>query len=125
MERGPYWFVKNYARGLLDPRFGMLIWSPFLVVLIPGLREAWRRADDWVRGPAIGAAAYFFLQWTLNRASGGFRFFSYRYPLEPLVAAAPLLLLAYLHWIRPRPAVARVFFVCVAVAVALHAYGAM
>ena len=53
------WFayLENISGALFDPFHGLLTYSPFLIVLIPGLRAAWRHAPDWTRGAAVGGAS--------------------------------------------------------------------
>ncbi|GIU83390.1 MAG: hypothetical protein KatS3mg008_0165 [Acidimicrobiales bacterium] len=81
-DRQPGWFLANFASGLLAPRYGLLVWSPFIGVLALGGRSAWRAAPDWVRQLAVGGALYLAAQWALNRASGGALYMYYRYPLR-------------------------------------------
>ncbi|MGH3656027.1 MAG: hypothetical protein ACRDYW_13020 [Acidimicrobiales bacterium] len=122
---GALWFPFNYVRGLLHPRYGLLVWSPFLALLLARVHRAWRTAPDWCRGPALGGALYLVVHWTLHRASGGAGFYFYRYPLEPLTAAAPLLVWTYLDQIRSRPRWNAVFGRCVLVAIVGHTIGAL
>jgi hypothetical protein len=82
---------------LFDLRRGLVIHAPFLVVLIAGLRKAWKVAPRWVRSAALAGLAYQLFQLLLNEFSGGTFFFSYRLPLEMLTLAAPLLLLSFIH----------------------------
>ncbi len=121
----PVWYLKNIAGGLFSPTRGFLLWSPFLLLLLPGLPAAWRRGPDWVRGPAVGAVLYLLVQYRANRYSGGDGFDIYRYPLEPLVAAAPLLLLSYRSWVEPRPLARRAFVALSAVGIAAHLIAAI
>ncbi len=119
-------FVGNVLLALIHPARGLLLYSPFLILLLPGLPAAWRKAPSWVRGAAIGGVAYLLLQLKANRYSGGDSFWGYRYPLEMLAATAPLLLLTYTEWIRHRSPLLRRFFVYSVVAsVALTAMGAV
>lgn len=119
-------FARNIVLALVHPVRGLLVYSPFLVVLIPGIPAAWRRAPGWVRGSAIGGVLYLLLQLKANRYSGGDTFWGYRYPLEMLAASAPLLLLSYTEWVRVRSAtVRRVFLYTVVVSVLLTAAGAV
>jgi len=113
-------FLENLAMGLVDPSHGLLVYSPFLVVLVPGLRAGWRRLPDWGRGAAIGAALYLLVQFKANRSSGGSGFLGYRYPLEALVSAGALLTLAYVQWVMDRPFVRRLFWGCVGIALLLQ-----
>lgn len=39
---------------LVSPGRGLLIGAPFLLLLLPGLRRAWRAAPHWVRSAAVG-----------------------------------------------------------------------
>jgi hypothetical protein len=118
-------FVLNVGRGLVAPRYGLLVWSSFLVVLALGLRDAWRKVPAWVHGPALGGALYLLTHWLLNRASGGTGYLFYRYPLEPLVAAAPLLFASYAYWVRPRPSLARACHLLIVLSIAGHGMAAV
>jgi hypothetical protein len=119
-------YLGNIILALVHPRRGLFVFSPFLVLLIPGIRAAWRAAPGWVRGSAIGGLLYLLLQLKANRYSGGEFFWGYRYPLETLAAAAPLLLLSYTEWLRTRSRlVRRAFWWLVTASVALTAIGAL
>jgi alpha-1,2-mannosyltransferase len=118
-------YAKNVFLGVFSASRGFLIWSPFLVVLIPGLPPAWRAAPSWVRGSAIGGLLYLLIQYKANRFSGGSGFYSYRYPLETLTAAAPLLFLSFKEWVAPRPRASRVFVALAIASVVIHAVGAV
>ncbi len=117
-------YGKNLFLGVFSASRGFLIWSPFLVVLIPGLPAAWKAAPAWVRGSALGGLLYLLVQYKANRYSGGAGFYAYRYPLEALTAAAPLLFLSYREWISARPRAMRIFVALIAASVVIHAYGA-
>lgn len=122
---GGLWYPLNYLRGLFHPRYGLLVWSPFLALLLVRVHRAWSTAPDWCRGPALGGAAYLAVHWTLHRASGGAGFYFYRYPLESLTVAAPLLVWTYLDQIRGWPRREATFKRCALVAVVGHAVGAL
>ncbi|MFP4063158.1 MAG: hypothetical protein ACLFS2_10240, partial [Halochromatium sp.] len=81
--------ARNLLGGMLDPRVGLLIWSPFLLVLLPGILQGWRQSDWVLRGAAIGGVIYLLLQFKMNRYRPGYTV-PYRYPLEAITAAAPL-----------------------------------
>ncbi|MDH3606689.1 MAG: hypothetical protein OER12_06810 [Acidimicrobiia bacterium] len=118
-----------YARNLFYAGFstqrGVFVFSPFLLILLPGLQAAWRAAPDWAKGAGIGAVAYLLLQYKANNYAGGFGFPTYRYPLEALTAAAPLLFLSYRQWVAERPRMVVLFGVMVGLAAILHLLGAI
>jgi len=90
-------YLSNISDALIDPAFGLFVWSPFVALLLVGVVGASRSAPDWVTASAVGGVLYLLLQLKLNRASGGAGFSYYRYPLEALVASAPIL---HLAWVR-------------------------
>ncbi len=119
-------FLGNVFGALLNPSRGLLVYSPFLILLLPGIPAAWRKAPAWVRGSAIGGLIYLLLQLKANRFSGGDTFWGYRYPLEMLAATGPLLLLAYTEWVRHRqPLFKRFFMYLIVASIALTAMGAV
>jgi alpha-1,2-mannosyltransferase len=119
-------YLGNIILALVHLERGLLIFSPFLILLIPGLRAGWRAAPAWVRGSAVGGLLYLLLQLKANRYSGGVGFWGYRYPLETLAAAAPLLLLSYTEWLRHRSdLLQRVFLWLIAGSIGLTALGAV
>ena len=115
--------LQNFVGALLDGQHGLLIYSPFLLLLIPGLKQAWRRSPSWVRGAALGSLAYLAVQYTLNRFSGGDRFFGYRYPIEALTGLAPLLVLSYVAWVRSHRIREITFWASFAVAASMQLVG--
>lgn len=119
-------YLGNIALALVHPERGLFVYSPFLLLLIPGIRPAWRAAPAWVRGSALGGVAYLLLQFKVNRYSGGSSFWGYRYPLEALVAGAPLLVLSYREWVEQQtPSIRRLFAVAIALSLGIAAYGAI
>ncbi|MFQ5555412.1 MAG: hypothetical protein ACE5GC_08605 [Acidimicrobiia bacterium] len=118
-------YAKNVFLGVFSATRGFLIWSPFLLVLLPGIRAGWKAAPAWVRGASLGGVLYLLLQYKANRFSGGAGFFTYRYPLEALTAAAPLLFLAYREWVASRPRAVRAFAAMAGFSVILHGLGAL
>lgn len=95
-------YLANVAGTLVSPARGVLVHSPFLIVLAIGLRRAWREAPAWTRTVAVAGVAYLLFHLRVNRFSGGFDFLTYRLPLEMLTVAAPLLVVAYVAWVRER-----------------------
>ena len=118
-------YVVNVAGGFFDPAKGLLIWSPFVLFLLPGLPRAWKAAPAWVKGSALGGLLYILVQYKANRFSGGSGFFTYRYPLEMLAAAAPLLLLAYREWVAPRVLISKLLVAATVASITIHAVGAI
>lgn len=90
--------LPNIAGSLVSPARGLLVYSPFLLLLLPGLRAAWRAAPSWARSASVGGLAYALVQLWNNGFDGGEHFFGYRLLLEPLTLATPLLVLAYVRW---------------------------
>jgi hypothetical protein len=113
-------YGQNILSAALDPAHGLLPYSPFLLILIPGLREAWRNSPDWAKGATIGGIAYLLVQLKANRFSGGSGFVGYRYPLEALTAAAVVLFISYQQWVSRRTMLKWLFWVGVFVAVILQ-----
>lgn len=95
------WYMRNLAGGFLSLDRGLLVWSPIIAISAVGIPFIWKRSPGWATGGLIGAAVLLLIQFRLNRYSGGDGFFSYRYPLEAIVAATPILVLASKHiWER-------------------------
>ncbi len=117
-------YLRNLVGLLADGSRGLAVVTPFLIMLIPGLRAAWRAAPGWVRVAAIGGLAYMAIQLRVNDFSGGTHFFGYRLPLEMLVMAVPLLYLCYREWTRRVPYRRVVFWAFVAVSVGAQVFGA-
>ncbi|HEY2296580.1 MAG TPA: hypothetical protein VGH43_02530 [Jatrophihabitans sp.] len=91
--------AEKIGSALVAPNHGILPYSPFLLVLAFGLPAAWRNAPGWVRSSAVGGVLYFVIQMKSEVFDGGTNFWGYRYPLETLTLMAPLLLLAWTHWV--------------------------
>lgn len=117
--------LPNVWGALFDGRRGLFVYSPFLLLLLAGLGAAWKAAPNWVRGSALGGLAYLLIQLASNRFSGGNGFTGYRYPIEAIVAAAPLLTLAYLEWVAKRPLAKRLLVVLIVLSVEIQAIGAI
>lgn len=111
--------LSQLAGMFLDPRNGMLTWSPFLLLLLPGIGRAWRIASPEVRGPALAGLIYLAVHARLNRVSGGLAF-DYRYQLEALTLAAPLLVLAFQRWTAVRPLSRRLMILAIVLSLVLQ-----
>lgn len=97
VDRGVGWYVANVASAFVDADFGVFTWSPVVLMASIGAAIAWQGTPGWARVAAVGGLAYLVLQLALNGARGGYGFQYYRYPLETLMACAPVL---YAGWRR-------------------------
>lgn len=120
--------VAHYLRTIFDALMsreaGIFVYSPFLLVLLPGLAAGWRAAPGWARGAALGSAVYLLVQYKANRATGG-DFIGYRYPLEPLLAAAPVLFLAYRERVAHLGLLRRPLILAIGLAILVQGLGAV
>lgn len=109
----------------IDGQVGMFIYSPVLIVAFLGLWRARKETPDWALGAAIGGALYLLVQIRANRISGGDGFFGYRYPLEALMAAAPMLALGARAWVADDGFRRRLLMMVAGASIAIHGYGAV
>jgi hypothetical protein len=109
-------YLANVWGALFDISHGLIVWAPFLLILFPGIPSVWKQAPDWVKGAAIGGAVYLLVQLKANRFSGGEGHFGYRYPLEALMAAAPLFALSAQRWVWSRALSRKILLVFTALA---------
>lgn len=122
---GPTVFVVNILGSLISPHRGVLLLTPFLWLLIPGLRPAWSTAPDWVRAAAVAGLCYALVQLYLIRFIGGHGFYSYRTMIEPLTFLVPLLVCSYQAWTTLTPGRKAAFQGLVVLSVSFHAFGAV
>lgn len=111
------WYLSNVWGGLFDVERGLLIWAPFVGLLGVAALADRKHAPAWANWAAVGGVLYLLVQYRANRFSGGSAFFAYRYPLEMLTAAAPVLYLAYLRLRAASPWAKRGIAVATAVGV--------
>lgn len=116
----PAGFLENIIGALADPRVGIFVVTPFLVLLLLRVRPALLDGPAWARGAALGGTLYLLIQLKANRYTGGAGFVGYRYPLEALAAAAPVLALAYPHWARESRILRSGFWLLVAGSVVVY-----
>ena len=116
----PFVVVERLVLSLVHIRVGMLWTSPFLLIAFVAALRRWRAAPDWAIGAAIGGFVYLAIQLRANRVTGGAGFFSYRYPLEALMAAAPLLAIATVRWLGGGERRKRIFHVLVGLSFVAH-----
>lgn len=84
-----------------SPRNGVLWWSPVVLAVLPSVPSGWRQAPNWMRAFALGGVAYVVLHSGLGNVSGDLAF-DYRYQLEMLTAATPLLAFCAVQWVPVR-----------------------
>ena len=117
--------LTGLAGDFVSPERGLFVLTPLLLLLVPGLRRAWRVAPDWVRAATVAGVAYLALQLWGIRFTGGDGFYSYRTTLESLTLTTPLLVLAWREWTAVTRARRATFAGLAVVSVALHAFGAV
>lgn len=122
---GPLVFVVNMLGSLVSPQRGVLLLTPFLWLLLPGLKNAWTNASHWVRSTAVAGLVYALIQLYLIRFTGGQGFYSYRTMIEPLTLLLPLLVCSYSAWTAMSPNRRAAFNALVALSVSFHAFGAV
>ena len=119
--------ADTYARDLFfavfSPTRGFLLHTVFVIPLMLGLRTAWRAAPHWVRGAAFSGIAYLLLQIRASNFQGDF-FFGYRFQLEALWLAIPLLFLAWREHVQGDRMLRMTFVALVIAAVVLQVLGA-
>jgi hypothetical protein len=123
VEMGWLTFAENLAGTVVSPYRGILVFSPFLLALAPGLVAAWRAAPAWARGAALAGLIYLVVHQRLNRFSGGNNFYAYRYAIESLTLAAPLLLLAWREWTAVTVRRRQAFWALATLSVGVHLLG--
>ncbi len=92
--------AERLVQSLVHVRVGMLWTSPFLGFAFVAAMRRRKSAPDWAVGAAIGGVLYLIIQYRANRVTGGAGFFGYRYPLEALMAAGPMLAFALTDWLK-------------------------
>lgn len=91
-------WLGDIAATFLSPARGLLVLSPFLILCLPGVVTAWRKAPDWVRSSVVGAGLYLVVQLAGNTWVGASGIFGNRLVLEPLLLATPLLAMSWEAW---------------------------
>ncbi len=95
-------YLANVFQMFLGLPHGVFVTTPIVGISVIGAILIWRRIPGWAKSTALAGLGYLLVHAALNRASGGTPAF-YRYPLEPLVLAAPALVLGAVHlWDRSR-----------------------
>ena len=116
--------LERVAFTLVHPMRGVLIYTPFLLVLLPFVRHGWRIAPPWVRSAAIGGVIYLAVQLRVNDWHGGTGYFGSRLTLETLTLVAPLLLCTWQAVVRHSERLKGACVGLIVVAVLTHTVGA-
>jgi hypothetical protein len=122
-------YLGNLAGALVSGSRGVLVLSPFLILLLPGLRRAWSAAPWWARWGAVAGCAYMLVQMRIQNGEEGFLggglIYSYRYPIEFLCLTAPLLAASWRSWTDLTRRRRTAFLVLAALSLWTHAIGAL
>ena len=122
---GPAVFIVNVLGALISPSRGILLLTPFLLLLVPGLKSGWRASPSWARAAGLGGLAYALVQLYLLRFNGGAGFYSYRTMIEPMTLAVPLLAVTYREWTGVNAYRRAWFWALVTLSVGFYSFGAM
>jgi hypothetical protein len=121
----PFTLVGRLAGSLVHLDVGMIWSSPFLVLAIFAMWKSRGSAPDWAVGAAIGGFVYLVIQYRANRLTGGGGFYSYRYPLEALMAAGPILAISTWTWLKDDGRRQRIFAVLAVLSILSHGAGSL
>ena len=91
---GSYSYPMGVAGLLFSPDRGVLVWTPVLLVLAPGLWVRRRQVPAWAWFLALGGVTYTALQLQLDYFGGGDHFYGYRIALELITCVTPALAFA-------------------------------
>ncbi len=117
-------FLAGVPKVFLHPLRGVLLYTPWILVCLPGLRAGWRVAPWWVRLAALGGVAELILQLSVQPSwHGGDDHFGYRIALEFVMLSAPLLLLSWREGVAGSRLGTPITVVFVAASVVLYALG--
>ena len=83
--------LEPMVRAFFDGQRGLLVWSPFVVVGAVAFYRLCKDQPWWLYAAAIAGLIYLVVQVRGNGYSGGSSFLWYRYQLETVIAAAPLI----------------------------------
>ena len=84
--------LERIAFMVAHPLRGVLVYTPFLLILLPFVRHGWRASPWWVRSAAVGGVLYLVVQVWGDSWAGGGGFFGSRLTIETLTLLGPLLL---------------------------------
>jgi hypothetical protein len=114
--------LENQLGMWVSPGYGILVWTPVLLLLLPGVARRWRQVPDWALLLLAGGFVYTIVQAQINIFSGGAGFWGYRHGLEFLACATPAVAFSLRGTSRR---LLRIVSVVLAVQLAAIALGAM
>jgi hypothetical protein len=88
------WLVGNELGLWVSPDRGILVWTPVLLLLLPGMVRSWRTLPDWSKALVWSGLVYTLVQGKINSFSGGDPFYGYRLGLELLACVTPAAVLS-------------------------------
>lgn len=86
-------FLPNLGSALLSPRYGVLLWSSWLLIALITLPKVRSTLQDWMKWTPLAAVVYVMVHAALNRTSGGLPY-GYRYAIEAVVLLTPIAIAA-------------------------------
>lgn len=86
--------LANQLGMWVSPGYGILVWTPVLLLLLPAVRRGWHQVPTWARILPLGGLVYTLAQAQLNTFTGGDGFYGYRHGLEFLATVAPCVAIA-------------------------------
>ena len=124
LHHSPWQTIRGLGLALISPSHGLLVYSPVLVPALVGLAAFWRRLPPWTLASALTGLLYLLVQMRAVGHTGGEGFFAYRTTLEPLILAAPALVLATAIAVR-YPWQRTMLAALAAISIGVHGYGAV
>jgi len=89
--------VSNQLGIWVSPGRGILVWTPVVLVMLPGLVRSWSTLPDWSRTLFWAGLLYTVVHAMVNPFGGGTGFYGYRYGLEFIACATPALGCSAVH----------------------------
>lgn len=124
LHHTPWQTMRELGLALTSPSRGLLVRSPVLVPALVALAVSWRRLPPWTLASATAGLLYLLVQIRAVGHAGGTDFFAYRISLEPLILAAPALVIAIAEAARRRRWQLTAIGALAAISIAIHGYGA-
>ncbi|MGD2061907.1 MAG: hypothetical protein PVF87_13630, partial [Acidimicrobiia bacterium] len=85
--------LVEWTKALFAPSNGVLVWSSWILIALVVILLRKEKSADWAKPVLWGSFAYVVVHSAMNRVSGGLPY-DYRYQIEAVVMAGPLLIAA-------------------------------